>query len=268
VLVALGWLQPLIEQFTGTGKGNLTQLLRTLTHSVRTVGFADGPRLFAKVVSLPPFWFRPSMRDTFSFSPFGTPLPSKIVAALSLVLLVGLLLASARGARTAADRTAFNAVVTAAILVLLGLATAARSPDSEFGTPSYQLRWVWPVAAFVWFAIILGVVRRVAARPSRSVAVTVALSLVTLLAVGANLPTSNQGTNVPSRSEPIARALLAQLGSLRAQSPVRFETFGKRVRPVRSSRGRGAEEARHPVLRHGRQPDRGAAIRSDPSVAR
>ena len=226
VLVALGWLQPLIEQFTATGKGNLTQLFRSLAHSVRTIGFVDGPRVFAKVVSLPPFWFRSSMRDAFSFSPFGTPLPSKIGAVLSLVLLVGLLLACARVLRVAADRTAFNAVVTAAILVVLGLPTAARSPGAEFGTAAYQLRWVWPVAAFVWFAIILAVVRRVAVPPSRSIAVTVALSLVTVLAVGANLPTSNQGTNVPSRSEPIARALLAQLGPLRAQSPVRFETFG------------------------------------------
>ena len=227
-LVAAGWLQPLIEQFTATGQGNMTRLARSLTRSVHAVGFVNGPRLFAKVASLPPFWFRSSLRDAFPFSPFGNPLPSTIRAGLSLVVLAGVLVVCARASWARSDRTAFNAVVTAAFLAVLALATAARTPTPPdgFGTAAYQLRWVWPVAAFVWFAVILTLVRRVSVLPSRKFAAASVLSLVTVLAVVGTVPTSNQGTNVPSRSEPRARALLAQLGPLRGRGPLLFTTFG------------------------------------------
>ncbi|MGI8797393.1 MAG: hypothetical protein ACR2IR_12570 [Acidimicrobiia bacterium] len=226
VLVGLCWAQPLVEELTGKGEGNLTRLVRSLSESTETLGRVDGSRLFSNVVALPPWWFRPSMRDAFPFSPFGTPLPSKELAAASLAALFAVLLLCAWNARSRSDPVAFRAVATAGFLVVVGLATAAHAPRFRFGTAAYQTRWLWPLAAFVWFAVIVTLVRRFAASPSWSFAVAGTLTLVTVVVAAANLPTSNQGTNVPSRSVAVARRLVAQLQPVRDDGPVQFQTFG------------------------------------------
>ena len=65
VLVAC-WIQPLIEQFTSDGDGNLTLLLRNARESrAPTGGYAFGVEAVVSVVALPPWWFRPSFSNTF-----------------------------------------------------------------------------------------------------------------------------------------------------------------------------------------------------------
>ena len=65
-VVVVCWTQPLIEQFTSTGDGNLTLLVRSATQSrAPTAGFGFGASAVAAVATLPPWWFRPSFSDTF-----------------------------------------------------------------------------------------------------------------------------------------------------------------------------------------------------------
>ena len=82
VVVALAWVQPLVEQFTSSGTGNLTRLARAARAAhVPTVGFHLGTKLVAAVVSLPPLWFRPSVEHTFAATGWH---PPSLTAALDV----------------------------------------------------------------------------------------------------------------------------------------------------------------------------------------
>ena len=56
-VLAVCWIQPLIEQFTGDGRGNITRLLDSARSPTDTIGFGFGTQVVATVVSLPPWWF-------------------------------------------------------------------------------------------------------------------------------------------------------------------------------------------------------------------
>ena len=222
LVLAVCWAQPLVEQFTSDGPGNLTRLARIRDPAFGTIGYGRGARILATVVSVPPWWLRPSFSNAIK----GWQVPSPGLAAASLSLLAVVLAACAWDARRRGDREAVHGVATAAVALVGGLATAGRVPFGNFGIPAGQYRWLWPLAAFVWFAVIVTLVRRFAASPSWSFAVAGTLTLVTVVVAAANLPTSNQGTNVPSRSVAVARRLVAQLQPVRDDGPVQFQTFG------------------------------------------
>jgi hypothetical protein len=123
-----------------------------------------------------------------------------------------------------------RAVVAAAGLGLLLLAgalvTAFVIPLGIFAVAPHQLRWLWPIAVFVTFAVALAVLRSV---PSPVVATAVAVAAVAVLS-GLNLPAYNArtGPSADAESIPSARRLLAQLGPLEGKGPVLLET--RRVR--------------------------------------
>jgi hypothetical protein len=124
-VLAVCWIQPLIEQFTSDGRGNITRLLDSARSPTETIGFGFGTRVVATVVSLPPWWFRPSMNDTFIS---GWVAPSLAAAVLSLGILAAVLAWCAWNARRRHDRVSTWAVATAAVALAIGLATAGRGP--------------------------------------------------------------------------------------------------------------------------------------------
>jgi hypothetical protein len=227
VVGVAAWTQPIIEQFTSAGKGNLTRLVdATRASGVHTVGSSLGARLAAAVIALPPWWFRPSVTDTFQ--PPGWHPPSLALAVASLVVTVGILAACTWVGRRVGDRTIVLAVVTATVALLVAIITVAKSPITLFGayTP-HGLRFLWPIAAFLFFAILATIVTRV--RASRLATVrrgpewlVGGLVLVAVVFGALNLPYASfgDGPNSQEWAIPAQRQLQARMSSLDGHGPL------------------------------------------------
>ncbi|HEY5165516.1 MAG TPA: hypothetical protein VIJ44_06160, partial [Acidimicrobiia bacterium] len=221
------WTQTLIEQVTSDGKGNLTRLVDAGRAShVHTVGYGLAARLAAAVIALPPWWFRPSVKDTFQ--PPGWHPPSLGIAVASLAMTVGILAWCGWTARRHHHRTATLAVATATVALLAAVVTAAKSPITAFGayTP-HGLRFLWPIAAFLFFAVLATVAIRVQASrlasarraPERLVG---AFVLVAVVFGALNLPYANlgDGPNSQEWAIPAERQLQDHMSTLDGHGPL------------------------------------------------
>ncbi|MGH9012341.1 MAG: hypothetical protein ACRDZ1_00115 [Acidimicrobiia bacterium] len=213
LVLAVGWAQPLVEQFTSDGPGNLTRLAESPTSSAPTIGYDLGTRMFASVVSLPPWWVRPSFRDTLGPSSGWRP-PSLLLVVTSLALLAGVVAWCAWDARGRRDRECFLAVATAVVGLLAGLATTGRTFRSSVGIAAGHFRWLWPLAAFVTFAVVSTLARRLARGPAPSTPLVGAFALATVVFAALNLPSSDQGKTTPDWPIAAARDLGRQLARL------------------------------------------------------
>ncbi|HEY3095239.1 MAG TPA: hypothetical protein VGK05_00220 [Acidimicrobiia bacterium] len=221
-VLAVCWIQPLIEQFTSDGRGNLTRLADSLRASdADTVGYGFGTRVVATVVSLPPWWFRPSMNE--AFIP-GWRAPSLGLAVLSLVVVGAMLAWCAWDARRRHDRVCLWAVGTAIFALLTALVTAGQGPITVFGkVTAHTFRWLWPLAAFAFFAVVLTVARRLG-RVVAPASLTGFFALATVAVAALNLPFADQGRGPNSRdfayAQPAARDLGSNMGSLEGRGPL------------------------------------------------
>jgi hypothetical protein len=224
LIVVVCWLQPVIEQFTSDGTGNLTRLADSARSAdADTIGYGFGARVVATVVSLPPWWFRPSLREQFTA---GWHAPSLAAAVLSLAALGVVLAWCGWVAYRRRDRVSWWAIATAIVGLLVALLTAGRGPITVFGkvTP-HTFRWLWPLAAFVFFAIAITIARRLASRPEASGRILVvvgAFAIATLVFAVLNVPHSDQGLGPNSQEYaiPAAHDLAQHMGSLDDKGPL------------------------------------------------
>ena len=214
------WSQPLVEQLTGPGEGNLTRLTSTRGGDEDRAGLKLASRLVAGVEALPPFWLRPSYGGTYGVpleardpSPAeasASGLPSPTAAAAGLAGLGGLVLL-AGGVSWRTRRRA--PVVAAAVSVVLGglvLLSAAVQPfNPVLGLAGHQLAWLWPAGAFVALSAAVGLLR------ADRVAIGVGLA-VSVVFAGLALPASNArvGPRIYDAAAPSMEALGQQLASL------------------------------------------------------
>jgi hypothetical protein len=220
-VLVLCWIQPVIEQFTSDGRGNISRLVETSRDSgVPTAGFGYAAKAVASVLSLAPFWLRPSFDETF-FDDDVWREPGLVAAIASLALLAVILgVAVAIGWRRR-DRTAVLAVVTAIVAAIVGFATVARAPVTIFGslTP-HSSRWLWSLGAFMLFAVVGTALRAVpVARRSELV---VGLTIVVAVIAVANLPTADSANGPQSQLWAIdgVRELNAELPDLGEDAPL------------------------------------------------
>jgi hypothetical protein len=215
------WLQPLIEQFTSDGSGNLSLLVETARGSeARTIGYGLGARIVATVVSLPPWWFRPSMRENFIK---GWDAPPLGVALLSLAVLLAVLGWCGLIARRRRDHVTIWAIATAGAAILAALVTAGQGPITIFGnvTP-HTFRWLWPMGAFVFFAVAAVFIRGFANRTLVSQRLVGAFALMTLAVAALNVPrtTDGLGPNSQQYAIPATRQLEREMGALEGEGPL------------------------------------------------
>jgi hypothetical protein len=224
------WTQTLIQQFTGTDSGNLSRLVRTARNSqVPSVGYRLGARLAASVLSLPPWWFRPSVQHTFYLDWHP---PSLGLAVGSLAVLAAVLGACGWDARRRRDRVTGLAIATAAVALIAGLITAAQSPITVFGvyTP-HGFRFLWPLAAFIFFAILVSVARHLADRGVSTELVVGGFLVLAVALAAINLPYANlgDGPNSQQWAIPAQRQLQDHLADLKGHGPLLvddlFRTF-------------------------------------------
>lgn len=212
VAIAVGvfvlcWIQPIIEQLTGPGEGNLTRATRALGEIPATLGAEHGLRLFAGAAGR---WMQPSSLRAPDWS-----FASVIVAAAVSVVGAAILVACATIARRRRDQVAGALVVTAAIAAVAGLVSAIRTPTDPLGSlAGYQTRWLWSLGAFLTFAVVGTVARAVAPAGRRTVQLVAGFAALTLVLVVLNLPTRHGGSDAPDYTQPVVRDLNRQMVEL------------------------------------------------------
>ena len=225
-IVALAcWAQPVIEQIFGEGRGNLGRLASSIGDTGARVGFGDAPRYVATLLALPPWWARPSVSE--QFVP-GDSLPSLVSSLLGLGVLAVLLAGGLRSAQRRRDQPIVWLVLTGMAAVAVAVVGAATMPIGIFNLASHQMRWLWPVAVFVTFALVMAAVT---ARGGRVARVGVGLVVIaTLMLSGLNLPSMNAGVGpaADANAIPTVRELLPQLASLRGERGVLIDVTGER----------------------------------------
>ncbi|MBA3289450.1 MAG: hypothetical protein H0U21_15785, partial [Acidimicrobiia bacterium] len=165
VVVVLAWVQPLIDQVAG--RGNLGRLLAAGDSQGPRLGAGIGVRLVAAVVGLPPWWTRPGFSGTVetltsSNGPDGpvlppVDLPGRVPAVAGMVLVLALIVAAFVVGRQRTDTRLRAAGVVAALGVAGALISTTLIPVG-IGISPHQMRWLWPMSAFVTLILVLTVV--------------------------------------------------------------------------------------------------------------
>jgi hypothetical protein len=183
---AVCWIQPVFQQFTAPGMGNLSAIAHSAGNSVGTPGLEMSIRRLAQTVALPPAWLPP----TFSEPP--TPLdppPSLASAGLALALLVAATaILGWRAARRGSQAIAAGCA-TSLVAITLALATLPRMPTYADGMPIHQLMWLWPLGLVAWLVIAAATVDELAARDVRPRLLVGAALAIAVVAGAAALPT-------------------------------------------------------------------------------
>ncbi|MCU1361986.1 MAG: hypothetical protein JWN99_3275, partial [Ilumatobacteraceae bacterium] len=237
------WAQPLIEQFTGQGQGNLSRILTSTGTDEPVVGARLGVRILATIVAIPPWWSRSSIIDAVPLTPYNadklTVSPVGVhrgaIAVAALLVLGIVMLGAAVIAHRRRDRVALSAVVTSACLLGVAVATLVIMPIGPLGLTPHQMRWLWSMAAFTWFAIALVVVRLVTGpvagpvanlvpdrRPHFERGLAVALAAVIVVVVALNVPRYNQlvGPDTFQDGIPVARTISDQVDDFHTDQAV------------------------------------------------
>ena len=220
---AVCWVQPLIEEFTSEGDGNLTRLADAIRgSSTKTIGFGLGTKVVATVASLPPWWFRPSMRE--SFIP-GWDAPSTGLTAASLSVLGAVLVWCVWDGRRRRDRVTSWAIGTAMFVLLVAVLTAGQGPITVFGTvTAHTFRWLWPISAFVFFAIAITLARRLSRGRLGSTPFVAGFTCVTVLVAVLALPYADEGLGPNAQkyayAVPGIKDLSRHMGPLENEGPL------------------------------------------------
>ena len=223
-VVVVLWAQPLFEQVAGEGEGNMSRIIRGLGEGPMTLNWRSSLQAVAEVVALPPWWARPSFAEDFRFGLTGNPLPGLGLALLSLGLVAGLVVWCWRLARRHGDAVSAAGLMAALVLLVASVITANQTPTTGQGTVAYQLRWLWPVAMFVWLAVAGFGLRLAAERGGAPRRLPVALAAVTMVVAILNLSWTNQGTTAPEATMPVARDVVHAINRADLNGPVLMES--------------------------------------------
>jgi hypothetical protein len=236
VVGALCWAQPVWEQLTSAGEGNLHRIASSAGRGAHDIGVDLGPRLAAQVLSVPPWWSRSSFADDFLPVVDGPRFPTSITrvqglptrakAVVSLATLTAVLFAAWFVVRRR-DRASARAVATGAVAAAASVVMTCLTPMGEFGIAAHQLRFLWPVAVFLTFALVLAVVR-FARSPRLRTAAVVVMAAATVAFGIANLPAHNQhvGPSYNADAIPYVRELQRQMVALQGRGRLLFDPRG------------------------------------------
>ena len=226
VVALVCWAQPLYEQLFSDGQGNLSRLASGVTETQDKIGAREAPRFVAEIVALPPWWGRPSANEAFAAH---TLLPSLGASVAGLLLVTVALVAGVAMGRRRRDRPGVMAAASGLVVLGVSVAVAATMPVGVLGVAAHHLRWLWPVAVFVTFALAFPLIMA----PGRGTAARVGLALGALATFSLSvlaLPAEDArlGPSADADAMPAIRTLLPQLAQLRDEPGVLFDVRGLR----------------------------------------
>jgi hypothetical protein len=153
-IVAVCWLPPVVQQLT-TSPGNVTGLLHAARTGTAHPTLALALRVIGSGVALPPFWLPPS------WQPSDVRLDDAWIAIGALVVLTAAVVALAGVTARRSDRPSTTLLALGASGLVGAVATAWHAPLGPSFNVAY-IRWMWPLAMFVWFGVVVSVARLLA----------------------------------------------------------------------------------------------------------
>jgi hypothetical protein len=237
-VVAVVWLQPLIDQAFGTGNlSSLYDQARTGQEG-RSLGVVDAVRAAAEVLVKPPLWLRPGVDSSLPnsggvqpsadgpvFDPDWMPFPLAGIGLLALLAVVGL--AGVVGWRRQ-DRVVAAGAVVAFAGVVLAVVSLAGLPVDSFGFTAHKCRWLWPIGAYITAFGFVTLIRLGVVASARQA--SLAAATVGAVALVATLPTSNQLVSAQQymvASQAPARALRDAVSTLAGEGVVFLDLSGR-----------------------------------------
>lgn len=193
VVLAVVWVQPIVEQVSHGRDGNLALMLRAARHVSSTAGAELGTQVAASVLSRPPLWLRSGFNGRGVVPGIFEHHPSLVVAVISLVALFAVLTMSVIWSRRRGDLVTTNALALALVAAAIGWLAAIQIPVSPFfGLTTDYVRWLWPIGAFCAVALTLSIASAIRPRlgaAGRVVGLAGAFSVLTIVTM-LNLPYS------------------------------------------------------------------------------
>ena len=193
-VLAIAWLQPIVEQLFGPGEGNLQRLATNAGGGDLTVGSGPAVKIVAAVTALPPWWARPGWEDSVPSTPLTqgpdgpqlvfSGLPGAVPAALSLLALAGVLVALVALLRRPEQRNARMAAVVSLASLVTAVGGLTIQTVTLTGLGNHQVRWIFALSLFIHVSVAWGVSELVRAhRPSLRSLEPALLGLAALLVV-------------------------------------------------------------------------------------
>jgi len=221
------WSPSLYEQFVlDEPGGNLRRLATSATKAGDKVGLRDAPRFVAEIAALPPWWGRPSVSRAFLPD---VPLPSFGASIAALAVVAALLVVAALVGRRVGNPRGVAAAGTGLVTLVVAIVAAATMPIGFLGVAAHHVRWLWPVAVFITFAIVCPLITA-PGRPRAERLGLPVLAAATVVFAVLNLPTMSAGIGPSSDEEaiPTIRELLPQLASLSGERKILIDLRGQR----------------------------------------
>jgi hypothetical protein len=244
VVLVVAWSQPVIEQLTSDGEGNLSRLAKSAGGTDVAVGFGNAFRMVAAVFALPPWWTRWGFQDTIQ--PAGTVatpdgprvdipwLPGWVVSTLAVAALLALLVLALRWAWRAGHRLLVAVDALALGGVVGSVVALGRLTIGPVGLAAHHTRWLFVLALWSHAALAATGVRWWLAReprPDHVRALQVAALVMVVAFAVANVPkyTQEHGPLADTRTMPALRRVFAELDALAAADPILYRTDDLRV---------------------------------------
>lgn len=241
-VVGVAWLQPVIEQFTSPGAGNLQRLATNAGGGDITVGAAGAVKILAAAAAIPPSWTRWGFADAVPSSPLVpgpdgpqlvlVGLPGGLVSVVSLGVVVALLVLLVVRLRAPEQRPARAAAVVALVALVVAVGGVAIQTVSVTGLRDHQVQWVFALAVMVHVTIAWGLVDLLRSRRvTWPVPADAALIGVTAVLVVANLPfhAHDLGTVADRESNATLERTFDDLADFRPAGPVIEDTSNIRL---------------------------------------
>jgi hypothetical protein len=223
------WFLPVVEQFTGRGEGNLSRIVGAATSSdAVAIGWSRASQLTAEIMAMGPWFTRSSYASGVPPTPPEAPLHGTIgvgpavvgLAVAGAVLVVALVWA----VRTGRGRVA-TMVAMAGVALVTGFVALAISPVNQIALAMHQMRWVWPIAAFLTAAGLTCVFSLARSRPQVHRGLLVGAAAAALVVAAANLPTYDSKAPGPTATADHLRSgqeLVAGLDAVEGRGTVLY----------------------------------------------
>lgn len=228
----VAWLQPIIEQLFGTGKGNIARVLEASGGNQEPLGAAMGVRLVGQVLASPPWWLRGSFTSAIpetGYSSDGALRPRGLIsvewAALGVMVALGVIGSLALTSWRARRHEESTPLLVAGVAVLAALLTATVMPAGVLGLAPHQVRWLWPIGALTWVAVVNSLdIRLLRGRASSVARHRVVVGVLAVL-VAANIPShlSDLGPYDSRAANDAIRSLMDQVEKAGLPGPTYFD---------------------------------------------
>lgn len=241
LVLVLAWCQPLVEQFTGAGEGNLQRLAGGAGGGELTVGAGSAVKIVSAVTALPPWWGRWGWEDSVPSTAltqtadgprlFIDGLPGGMLAAGALVVLAAVLAGLVLLLRAPRQRPARAAAGVSLMCLAVAVGGLTIQTVTLTGLGNHQVRWIFGLAVFVHVSIAWGVAELVAARRPTLRSLQPALLVVGALLVVASLPTyaHDLGPTTDRSAADTLERTFDDLAAFDPPGPVLYDTENVRV---------------------------------------